>query len=31
MLGFNRWHLLKGVAAILCIVSIVWLAGCKKS
>ena len=26
MLGFNRWHLLKGLAAILCIVSIVWLA-----
>jgi hypothetical protein len=26
MLGFNRWHLFKGLAAILCIVSIVWLA-----
>jgi TRAP-type uncharacterized transport system substrate-binding protein len=25
MLGFNRWHLLKGLAAILCIASIVWL------
>ena len=26
MLGFNRWHLLKGLAAILCIASIVSLA-----
>jgi TRAP-type uncharacterized transport system substrate-binding protein len=26
MLGFNRWHLLKGLAAILCIAGIVWLA-----
>ena len=26
MLGFNRWHLLKGLAAILCIVGIVSLA-----
>ena len=26
MLGFNRWHLLKVLAAILCIASIVWLA-----
>ena len=26
MLGFNRWHLLKGLAAILCIAGIVSLA-----
>ena len=26
MLGFNRWHLFKGLAAILCIAAIVWLA-----
>jgi TRAP-type uncharacterized transport system substrate-binding protein len=26
MLGFNRWHLLKGLAAILCIASITSLA-----
>jgi len=26
MLGFNRWHLLKGLAAILCIATIAWLA-----
>jgi TRAP-type uncharacterized transport system substrate-binding protein len=26
MLGFNRWHLLKGLAAILCISTVVWLA-----
>jgi len=26
MLGFNRWHLLKGLAAIFCIAGIVWLA-----
>ena len=26
MLGFNRWHLLKGLAVILCIVGIVSLA-----
>ena len=26
MLGFNRWHLLKGLAAILCIGGIVSLA-----
>ena len=26
MLGFNRWHLFKGLAAILCIVGMSWLA-----
>ena len=26
MLGFNRWHLFKGLAAILCTAAIVWLA-----
>jgi hypothetical protein len=26
MLGFDRWHLLKGLAAILCMVGIVSLA-----
>ena len=26
MLGFNRWHLFKGLAAILSIAAIVWLA-----
>ena len=26
MLGFNRWHLLKGLAALFCIASVVWLA-----
>jgi len=26
MLGYNRWHLLKGLAAILCIMGIVSLA-----
>ena len=26
MLGFNRWHLLKGLAAFLCIAGIVSLA-----
>jgi len=26
MLGFNRWHLLKGLAAIFCVATIVWLA-----
>lgn len=26
MLGFNRWGVLKGLAAVLCIVSMSWLA-----
>src|SRR5574338_216581 len=26
MLGFNRWHLLKMAAAILCVAGVVWLA-----
>src|SRR5450759_4889957 len=26
MLGFNRWHLLKGLAVFLCIVGISWFA-----
>ena len=26
MLGFNRWHLFKGLAVILCIVGMSWLA-----